>query len=391
MKRTLLAGVAACMAFSALPVAAADSQDFDWWLDARARYEHSDQDNALDDAHASTVRARLGVSTPSFGGFTLMAEAEHISALDDRYNSTTNGEAQYSVVVDPEDTELNRATLTWRGARDTSVTIGRQRIVLDNARFIGNVGWRQNEQTFDAVMVRSQPAKDWNVQVGYIDKVRRIFGPDSPQGTLDLSAPIVRVAYSGFSLGTVVAYAHGLDYDDQPTASHRNIGVKLSGSREAGKWSIGYDAEFARQTDSEDAPDFSTSYHHLALTAGRNGWKVRIGQEVLGSDNGRAFQTPLATGHAFNGWTDQFLGTPGEGLEDNYVRTFAKWGKTKAQLAMHWFSADRGGADFGRELEAVITRPFGKRWSAGFKAARYDANTRGVDTTKAWLFVQLRY
>jgi hypothetical protein len=34
------------------------------------------------------------------------------------------------------------------------LTLGRQRINLDDQRFVGSVGWRQNEQTFDAVRGR---------------------------------------------------------------------------------------------------------------------------------------------------------------------------------------------------------------------------------------------
>jgi hypothetical protein len=38
---------------------------------------------------------------------------------------------------------------------------------------------------------------------------------------------------------------------------------------------------------------------------------VKVGYELLGSDNGEyGFATPLATLHKFNGWADQFLGTP---------------------------------------------------------------------------------
>ena len=43
---------------------------------------------------------------------------------------------------------------------------------------------------------------------------------------------------------------------------------------------------------------------------------------MLGGDNGsgnRAFQTPLATKHAFQGWADQFLTTPADGIEDAYL------------------------------------------------------------------------
>ena len=51
---------------------------------------------------------------------------------------------------DPETTELNQAYLSFRGG-ETILSAGRQRLVLDNARFVGEGAWRQNQQTFDAL------------------------------------------------------------------------------------------------------------------------------------------------------------------------------------------------------------------------------------------------
>ena len=69
--------------------------------------------------------------------------------LKSDYNSTTNGKTTYPAVADPETYEINRLQLTNTRIPMTTVTLGRQRIVLDDQRFVGNVGWRQNEQTFD--------------------------------------------------------------------------------------------------------------------------------------------------------------------------------------------------------------------------------------------------
>ena len=120
-------------------------------LDVRYRYEFVDQDNPLDQAHASTVRTRLGYRTGDFKGFEVFAEAEDVSAVgNENYNSTINGITDHSVVADPTETEVNQIYVRYKGFSDTSLTYGRQRFALDNHRFIGTVGWRQNEQTFDA-------------------------------------------------------------------------------------------------------------------------------------------------------------------------------------------------------------------------------------------------
>jgi hypothetical protein len=51
------------------------------------------------------------------------------------------------VVADPAFLAINRFALLNNSLANTTLTLGRQRIVLDDARFVGNGGWRQNEQT----------------------------------------------------------------------------------------------------------------------------------------------------------------------------------------------------------------------------------------------------
>ena len=63
-------------------------------------------------------------------------------------------------------------------ARRTLVTTGRQRINLDDQRFVGSSGWRQNEQTFDAARVEATILKNLKADVTYAWSVRTIWGID---------------------------------------------------------------------------------------------------------------------------------------------------------------------------------------------------------------------
>ena len=54
------------------------------------------------------------------------------------------------MVPDPENIELNCLQIAWQ-KNGNGIVLGRQRINLDDQRWVGSVGWRQNEQTFDAV------------------------------------------------------------------------------------------------------------------------------------------------------------------------------------------------------------------------------------------------
>ncbi|MCB1596906.1 MAG: hypothetical protein KDI87_04275, partial [Gammaproteobacteria bacterium] len=116
----------------------------------RYRYENVDQDNALSDANASTLRSRISFQTAAWQDLSLMLELDDVRALgDESYNSTRNGKTNRSVVLDPTATDLNVAALKYMGIANTEIIVGRQKIVRGNERFVGPVGWRQNEQTYD--------------------------------------------------------------------------------------------------------------------------------------------------------------------------------------------------------------------------------------------------
>jgi hypothetical protein len=74
------------------------------------------------------------------------------------------------------------------------------------------------------------------------------------------------------------------------------------------------------------------------------------GSEFLSGDankTGQSYTTPLATLHKFNGWADQFLGTPDDGLEDAYVKFSTKLADYKLTVMYHDFSAEDSGNDYG--------------------------------------------
>ena len=189
----------------------------DWIVDARLRHEAVDQVGFADPAEALTLRTRLGYETPAWRGFKALVEAENVTALSDQYNSTTNGQTGYPVVLDPEATELNRAQVSWSGAK-ASVVLGRQRIVLGNARFVGNAGFRQNEQTFDAARLAFKLDPMTTLTWIYIDRVQRILGDNSPQGEWNSDSHLVQLE-TKTPMGQLSAYGYLLDFETAPSQS----------------------------------------------------------------------------------------------------------------------------------------------------------------------------
>jgi hypothetical protein len=364
----------------------------------RLRYEGVDQDGFGPDAQALTLRTRFGYETPAWKRFKVLVEGENVTALVDDYNSSTNGKTRYPLVTDPEDTELNRAQVSWTGAQG-DVVVGRQRLILGGARFVGNVGFRQNEQTFDAAKAAFRPTQGLTLTYAYLDRAHRIFGDDHPQGEWDLDAHLIQ-AEQKTPAGLLTGYGYLLDIETAPTQSSATWGARFAGLQPMGTGlTLTYELEYARQTDYGNSPtDFELEY--VALGAGLKGttrW-ASVGLERLGGDGRRGFSTPLATLHAFQGWADVFLATPADGVRDLNLKagTTLKVGPHETPVrfmaAAHHFTDEDGSRRYGRELDLLVAAPLGKQLTAEVKAAFFDgARAPFADRSKLWVTLELKY
>ena len=365
------------------------------YVDLRLRYETVDQNNALQDADALTLRTKLGYATDQYHGFSATIELEDsrsVFGVDD-YSLPPTGfkTGQFSVIADPETTELDQGFIQYKSSGFTGI-LGRQIITLDNHRFVGHVGWRQDRQSFDGLTLKYQPNDQWGLQISQLTKRNRIFAEDAD---LDSNDTLVNVNFQT-GLGKLTAYAYLLELDDVGPNSNDTFGVRFAGSTKAANTKVSYVAEFATQ-ETNDVID--TDYFVLEAGAEFAAISAKIGLESLGSDNGiGAFSTPLATLHKFNGWADQFLGTPVQGLEDIYLSLAGKLAKGKWSISYHDFSSDvsaaDGSDDLGDEVDVVYSRNFGDHYYAGIKYADYSAGSTSfskVDTGKLWLWGGVKF
>ena len=374
-------------------------------LDLRYRFEFVDQDNLSEDAKAHTLRTRVGFETGRFHGLGAGADFEWIEALgSERFNSTVNGRTQFPVVADPDDFALNQLYLVSDGTiPKTRLKVGRQRIIWDNARFIGNVGFRQNEQTFDALRVGTTYLPDTDIGYTYLEEAHRIFGRDSAVGRLEMSSHAIRVQYSGLDLLTVTPFALLLDYDlaSQDGNSSATLGALLKGKYELGKpWTAHYMASAAHQQDYGGNPmDFDLWYYAVEPGLSYDFVKVSLGYEVLQGDRTQGFQTPLATGHKFNGLTDRFLTTPANGLQDLYLKLDLKvlgedvLSGISVKGSYHEFWAEQGGTHYGSEWDLGVFKTFKTgtgNFLLGVQYADYDADNFSTDIGKLWLTLQFK-
>ncbi len=344
--------------------------------DIRIRYEDVDNDNT--DSDGMTIRTRLGYMTGAYSDFSANVEFEDVRdmfGIDD----------EEGLIPDPEVTEVEQGFLQYKNDHVTGEA-GRQVITLDNQRFVGHVGWRQDRQTFDAARVQFMPMDNLSVDLSYLWKRNRLFAETADADSDDV---LINVGYVT-PIGKLVGYGYLLD-DSTRNEESDTYGVRLTGK--SGMFS--YTLEAASQEITDGGIDYDTDYLFAEGGLALSDVTLKLGYELLGSDGGDAsFTTPLATLHKFNGWADIFLGgtfdpaAMPDGLEDTYISASGKLADYMLTAVFHDFSADEGSTDYGSEIDLQASRKFGKHYSAGVKYAAYsdDGFNAAGDVDKLWVW-----
>ena len=396
----------AAAVFSAASLAQAAPVTTEFHMDTRLRYESVDQSNALKDADSGTFRFRPRVEIGN-GTLDFLAEAEVTAEIGEGFNSTRNGETDRSVVADPQNKQINRLQVSYTHSGEvlngSKVTVGRQQINLGNQRFVGGVGWRQNDQTFDAVRLQVKPISALELDYSYVNQVNSIFGTDEPVPFIaardtEYEGDIHLLNLTGTVPGEVkvTGYGYWLGFDDLAGRSSQTFG--LSAARDFGL--IDARLEYANQSDYDNQPlDYSADYWHATLgLETESNIRLAAGYELLGSDDGAiGFQTPLATLFKFNGAADIFLlSTPANGLQDAYVsaETPIKLIPGKFMVEAHKYDSDEGSQDFGFETTGTLVVPI--KALPGLKGlvkyTHYEADDGPyVDTDKLWVQMDFSY
>jgi len=366
----------------------------------RYRYEFVDQDGFAEDANASTLRIRLNYQTGKWNNWSGFTEFDYITELLLTDFNSLGGSSpdrdQYPVVADVKGTDLNQLYLDYDPTADTKIRLGRQRILLDNQRFVGGVGWRQNEQVYDSATLKFNGFSNTQLFYSYVTTVRRIFGTEVTGGSHDNDTHLLNAKIKLGDAWTVTPYYYLIDNNDAAAFSTATFGARAAGGIPVGEGKLNLVAEVATQSDAGNNPvSYDAEYFNLGATwAMKNGLSLGLAWESLGGDQnvaGASFRTPLATLHAFQGWADKFLGTPNAGIDDLFATVKYKAGKWSFTGVYHDFTAQSGSADWGTELDLSAGRKLGDRYGLLFKAAMYDADQHATDTTKFWIMLTANY
>lgn len=384
-------------------------------MDLNYRWENVDQDagakipgskppQTVETANANTARLRLGLLSPTFYDFQAYAEYEGLYALQEDYDkggTTLSRNRNHSIIADPDRSELNQFWLSYKGIADTLIKVGRQRIKFDDDRFIGNVGWRQMEMTYDSVLIthNNQTLFGLTANVGYLDHVQNIFGE-----TENINAPILNLNYKVGEWGNLIGYGYWLDYRERENKakSSQTYGLRFDGKSPQFFDTVNaiYTAEWSNQSDYGDNPN-QYQADRINLMAGATAFNLTLSgaiEQLNGFGKGanwasnkysaKAFQTPLGTNHAFQGWADLFLITPADGIRDVFAT--ASYKMMNDSLIMtgmyHDFMDDSGSVQLGKEWDFSVLKKFGKHYSLLAKYANFNTdNPAYTDTQKIWL------
>ena len=246
-----------------------------------------------------------------------------------------------------------------------SLKIGRQEIIMDNHRLVGNVGWTQRGRSFDGARV-TYAAKPVSVDVFYA-KVRE--ADENPEGTF-LVPEGDDLDFAGVHAGFTIADSHTIAPMFLVNAIHFADHVReTAGLNASGKvGGFAYTGEFYYQFGHVGDETVSAF-----LGAARAGYTFDVAVkphltawgEVLSGDGTPegTFDTMYATNHKFYGEMDYFLNIPLHtatlGLVDLGGRAgFRPVQKVGVHVDAHHFrsveSDGAGNNTFGTELDLKV-------------------------------------
>jgi len=372
-------------------------------VELRPRFEFVDQ-NGKAGAEAFTMRTLLGFSTKPVDDIAAMFQLINVADIAGSHNSIVNGLTRYAAIPDPAATNVNQAFISYAGIPTATVTVGRQIINLDDTRFVGNVDFRQNMQTFDAVTVTTSPLPDFKVTASYIWGVKDILNRHLPEKTFLGEAywtPMKAAAFEVFTYaygndsGSVIAGAPGCALVGAQACNSITYGLRGHGEVPlAGDFKLEYKATYAHQSSYDGGSDLIDADY--AQASGKLIWQsVNAGAEyMLMGSNGSGtygFQTPLATKHAFNGWAEVFLTTPPAGLKTVDAFAGATLFDVTALAKYYSFRSDHGDKDYGDEWDVSLSYKFSGHLQAGVEYADYHADGFGANTQAGWMFAKVTY
>jgi hypothetical protein len=368
--------------------------------EVRPRYNHIEESDRPLVTEGGTLRAVAAWHSAPWHGLRLTLEGIHAAHFGpERFNDDPArfATSPYPLLPDPRHTGWNRAHVDYSPIEGVRIRAGRQRLRLDNQRWISDNDFRQVPQLFDGVTVAHDLPANARVTAGHYTRIR-----DTSGDAQDVKLTVLNAAWNPAPGHAVAAYGY---FHDQPKTanftgfadnSYRAIGVRAEGTAwRWGRFDVPYVAELAVQRPHGGGDRrIRAKYWRVGAGLATGAWTVRMDHETRGSNAGQyGMQMPLTDFYGFNGWTLHFFTVPPEGLRDRWATLRYAVGPLTLYVEGHRFRSDFGALDLGREADVGVTWEAGPGTHLRLQHARYDPGSGrdAPEIRKTWLTLTWTY
>lgn len=375
-----------------------------WWFRARNEDIH---EKGLKDGYANTIASHLGYQTAGYYHFSGLLEFTDTTIIGRQlYNSgggTSPGLRKYAITNDPRGARIQQAFIEYNDFFKTDLKGGRQRIRLDNERFIGDSGWRQMEQVYDGISLFNTAIPNLNLFYAYIGRVNRVWGPKGVGifGDNANHTHVVNIRYDILDLGSIIGYEYFIDNAKVRNFSTSTLGLRFNGSKRYQNLNFLYTAEYANQANAANNPvHYRAQYSHFAggmqIDTNPMDMEFDLQREDLGGQRhkiGGAFITPLASFHGFQGWAELFNVTPNRGVTDWVASASFKIKPLSDITFLTYYHHFRSSATsrhrfFGYEFDAEVGKEF-KYVGLYLDYAKFISKNRTfIPTQRIWVIIK---
>lgn len=337
----------------------------------------------------------------TWGGETASTKPPSITHTGTSTSGNVDFHQAYLVIKDIVDSGIN-------------LKIGRQEMVFDEARLIGNIGWIQQAQSFDAIRADARRG-DIGLTGFYAQTVSTdthatlastldtTTGPESEffgaRGTYHLKGKdrITAYYYGAFDPNAVT----DLGAAGALVQEIHTVGLYAAATFNGVRFRIDGAYQFGDVTETRDI-----DANMLTVSVGTNldiakGARIEVWADYLSGDDGtnaltrKNFTTPYATNHKFYGHVDKFLQNPTTGLVDFVVKFWVKpTAKLKLVAHAHKFTADETSAtltdkNLGSEVDLQLHYVLAKNTKLVLGLSQYFSGaqtTGGTSQDTTWGF-----
>lgn len=387
-RRVLSLGLA--LGLSLVIARPAAAQEHDLHFESRLRGASVDTVNT--DGRATSLLLRFALQSHWSETFSTLAEIDHVATgwRDEHSDGVRFNDRP--LIPDVPGTEVNQAALGLTFSQ-AEVLLGRQRIELDNQRFVGSNGYWQNDQTFDALSANYELFSASRLFYAYIANANRIFGDDAdgeprsdgyysgggdPEesgfwGDHEHNSHLVNAHFNEWDFSDLGFYYYHIDNRDAEPDSNRSLGMRYSFERRVAglQWRSEIEGALQKRMRVEGAP--TNTYARIELALALHSLEVALQRERLGASGGVGFVTPLASAHDFQGWADKAFAIDRVGMVDRAIE--ASWRKSplKIDARYHFFESAAGDIDWGREFDLDLILKIDRRQRVQLRYANYQS------------------